>query len=244
MAYYFISDLHLSDNEPHLLELFEYFLTNVLKQNDTLYILGDLFEYWIGEDKHSKAIKQVKTLLLNLKKRHIQWFFLAGNRDFLLGKKFLQDTYGTLLPEKQVITLDQYRILLLHGDTLCSYDVSYQAFRRTVKQKWLQLLFLSLPFFIRKKIVARMRDKSTAQGKMLDKKIMDVAEQTVAEDLEKFQTEIMIHGHVHRPGVHAYWHAKNQQWQWRHVLADWDEKANYLCYNQGHFTLHYLSLPH
>lgn len=244
MSYYFISDLHLSDHEPHLLELFEYFLTNILKQHDTLYILGDLFEYWIGEDKHSKTIQHIKTLLQNLKKRHIQWFFLAGNRDFLLSKKFIHDTHGILLPEKQVITLDQQRLLLLHGDTLCSDDVAYKAFRRKVNKKWLQRLFLSLPFRIRKKIVQRMRAKSIAQGKILDEKIMDASEQTIAEDLEKFQVEIMIHGHVHRPGVHAYWNTQRKQWQWRYVLADWDEKANYLCYHQGQFTLHYLSLPH
>jgi UDP-2,3-diacylglucosamine hydrolase len=242
MAHYFISDLHLSDEQPHLLELFEYFLSNVLKPRDTLYILGDLFEYWVGEDKQSNTIQQVKILLLNLQKRQIEWFFLAGNRDFLLNKTFIAKTHGTLLPEKKCIILDDHPVLLLHGDTLCSNDLAYQAFRRKVTQKWLQHLFLWLPFFIRKKIALQMRKQSSTQGKILDEKIMDVCERTVAEEFEQYQARIMIHGHVHRPGVHAYWQQKNQQWQWRYVLADWDKKANYLRYADGAFTLHYLSM--
>lgn len=243
MADYFISDLHLSDHEPHLFKLFEYFLIAILKPKDMLYILGDLFEYWIGDDGTSNTIQQIKILLSSLQQRHIQWFFLAGNRDFLLNKKFLRQTNGIALSEKTLITRDNQRIMLLHGDTLCTYDLAYQAFRRQVNKKWVQRLFLTLPFFVRQNLVKKMRAKSMAQGKVLDEKIMDVAEETVAEEFEQFQADVMIHGHVHRPGAHAYWRIPTQKWQWRYVLADWDNKANYLVYDKGQFTSHYLSLP-
>jgi UDP-2,3-diacylglucosamine hydrolase len=199
-----------------------------------LYILGDLFEYWIGNDSSSTSVRQIKVLLRNLKQRHIEWFFLSGNRDFLLNKQFLRETHGIMLPEKTLITLDGKRILLLHGDTLCTHDLAYQAFRRQVNKKWLQRLFLSLPFFVRKKLTKKMREKSTVQGKLLDDKMMDVAEEAVTEDFDQFQAEIMIHGHVHRPGIHLY-----QQQQCRYVLADWDRYGNYLCYEHQQFTLGY-----
>ena len=145
MALYFISDLHLSDHQPHLLKLFEHFIQNILMPYDVLYILGDLFEYWIGHNKNSAADIKIHTLLKTLEQRKIKWFFLAGNRDFLVGKKFLQKIHGVQLPEKTLIDLDGQQTLLLHGDTLCTFDVAYQTFRHKVQQKWLQRLFLCQP---------------------------------------------------------------------------------------------------
>jgi UDP-2,3-diacylglucosamine hydrolase len=239
MALYFIADLHLSDRQPHLLKLFEHFIQNILMPNDTLYILGDLFEYWIGSNKNSTTDMQIHRLLKTLKTRKIKWFFLAGNRDFLIGKKLLKNIHGIPLAEKALIDLDGQPTLLLHGDTLCTFDLAYQAFRHKVQQKWLQRLFLSLPFFIRKNLVVRMRKKSEQSGQVLDKKMMDVAEHTVLEEFHAFNANIMIHGHVHLPGIHRYWDEQKQQWLTRYVLADWDAQGNYLCYNNQQLTLAY-----
>lgn len=234
MTTYFISDLHLSDQHPHLLKLFEHFIKEVLHENDQLYILGDLFEYWIGDDQISHTNNVVKRLLKNLQMRKISWYFLAGNRDFLVGKKFLEETNGILLPEKKVITLNGKSVLLLHGDTLCTNDVVYQAFRRKVNQKWLQKLFLMLPFVWRQKLANRLRDRSMAQGQALTEEMMDVAEVSVQEAFHGYQVDVMIHGHVHRPGVHVYTTTI------RYVLADWDTMGNYLRHDdQNGFSLNY-----
>jgi UDP-2,3-diacylglucosamine hydrolase len=233
MTTYFTSDIHLTDTKPQLLKLFEYFIRHILQSGDTLYILGDLFEYWIGDDQTSYVVQTTKTLLKHLAKRRVRWYFLAGNRDFLIGKKFLQETHGILLPEKEIITLNHHKILLLHWDTLCTNDYAYQAWRKKVQKKWLQKLFLMLPLWARQRMADRMRAQSLRQGALLTEMMMDVVEHSVAEEFEKYAVDVIIHGHVHRPAVHIYDTDKM-----RYVLADWDEKGNYLAYD-GQFELKY-----
>jgi UDP-2,3-diacylglucosamine hydrolase len=241
MSTYFISDLHLSDHQPHLLKLFKYFIESILQPHDTLYILGDFFEYWIGDDQTSHVVNHTKQVLKTLARRQIQWYFLAGNRDFLLGKKFLAETHGELLAEKTVVSLGAHRVLLLHGDTLCTNDLAYQAWRRKVQQKWLQKLFLILPLSWRQSIANRMRQKSMMQGQQLTLDMMDVEEKAVQEDLNAYQVNTMIHGHVHRPGIHIFRNEQGLSFT-RYVLADWGTMGNFLRYDGQQFDLVYFNL--
>ncbi len=239
MAIYFISDLHLTDNQPHLNKLFTHFVHHILQPYDTLYILGDWFEYWIGEDFSSLTQKIIVRLLLSLRERKITWYFLAGNRDFLLNEKTLKKYDGHLLPEYYLMTLNQQKTLLLHGDMLCTDDVKYQAWRKKVHQKWLQKLFLILPLKIRKKIADRMREKSQQQAMELTQTMMDVNKESVLKTFSDFKITLMIHGHVHKPGVHFYWDSLKQEWLTRYVLADWDIMGNFLRYDNDQFELAY-----
>jgi UDP-2,3-diacylglucosamine hydrolase len=241
MSTYFISDIHLSDHQPQLLKLFKYFIESILQPNDTLYILGDFFEYWVGDDQYSHMVNQTKQLLKALAQRNIEWYFLAGNRDFLLGKKFLAKTHGKLLAEKTLIPLGAHRVLLLHGDTLCTNDSAYQAWRSKVQKKWLQKLFLFLPLSWRQSIANRMRQKSMMQGQRLTLDMMDVAETAVQEDFDAYQANIMIHGHVHRPGIHIYQNKQGAPLT-RYVLADWGTMGNFLRYDGQQFDLVYFNL--
>jgi UDP-2,3-diacylglucosamine hydrolase len=240
MAIYFISDLHLSEHEPHLTQLFEHFMAQILQPQDTLYILGDLFEYWIGDDQDSATIQRIKTLLKDLAARQIQWYFLAGNRDFLIGKKFLKQTGGNLLPEKYLLTVGPHKVLLLHGDTLCTLDHNYQAFRKKVQQRWVQKLFSLIPLKKRLNIVSKMRQKSQQQGEYLNDAMMDVVEADVMQEFNHYDADIMIHGHVHRPAIHIY---DNQaQKRYRYVLADWNQQGNYLRFDKQGFELRYFDV--
>lgn len=241
MATYFISDIHLSDHQPHLFRLFRFFIQQILQPNDTLYILGDLYEYWIGDDQQSQVVNASKELLKELDKRNISWYFLAGNRDFLVGKKFLKETRGHPLPEKIRIRLGAHHVLLMHGDTLCTNDFAYQAWRRKAMQPWLQKIFLMLPLLWRQSIARRMRAKSMSSGKQLTMEMMDVSAFTVGEEFAIYDVDIMIHGHVHRPGIHHYKNPLTHHPLWRYVLADWDAMGNFLRYDGQRFDLMYFT---
>jgi len=145
MPIYFIADLHLSESHPQLTALFQKFIQEKAVHAQAVYILGDLFDFWIGDDENSPLVQTIKQTIHDLTKRGIACYFIHGNRDFLIGKTFARDTGMTLLPEYAVVDLFGTPTLLCHGDTLCTDDHSYQKFRRTVHQKWLQRLFLLLP---------------------------------------------------------------------------------------------------
>ena len=149
---YFISDLHLSENQPQLAALFFDFMQNLAPNAERVYILGDLFDFWIGDDEQSPLIEQVKNAIKQLTTSGVACYFIHGNRDFLIGKDFAQQTGLQLLPDYQCIDLYGKPTLLCHGDTLCIDDVKYQQFRRKVHQKWRQRLFLCLPLKVRLKI--------------------------------------------------------------------------------------------
>ncbi len=148
---YFIADLHLSETYPELTALFNDFMQNKAQEAQAVYILGDLFDFWIGDDETSPLISQVKHQIKNLTEKGIACYFIHGNRDFLLGKKFAQDCGLTLLPDYHCVDLYGVKTLICHGDTLCIDDVKYQQFRRKVHQKWRQRLFLCLPLKVRLK---------------------------------------------------------------------------------------------
>ena len=220
---YFIADLHLSENRPHLLALFRQFMQEQAPEAEKLYILGDLFDFWIGDDEQSNLISEVQQLIRHLTEKGVPCYFQHGNRDFLIGKKFANACGLTLLPTYQVIDLYGTPTLLCHGDTLCVDDVKYQHYRKKVHQKWRQWLFLHLPLKVRLKIAEKIRAKSRQDKQLKSTEIMDVNADFVQQMFAQFHVTQMIHGHTHRQKHHEippHFH--------RIVLGDWGETSSLL----------------
>lgn len=203
MATLFVADIHLSTQEPAITAGFLHFLQRQAIHADALYILGDLFEAWIGDDDPNALHGQIAAALGALTRGGVPCFFIHGNRDFLLGKQFAAACGMTLLP--QVIPLNLYGrpMVILHGDTLCTDDVAYQRYRRRVHRRWLQRLFLALPLKWRLGIAGRMRADSRRANRDKSEAIMDVNPQAVVDTLAQYKAEWMIHGHTHRPAMHS-----------------------------------------
>ena len=216
---FFISDLHLSETQPELTALFLDFMQNLAPRAEAVYILGDLFDFWIGDDEKSSLIEQVKQAIQHLTTQGIPCYFIHGNRDFLIEKKFAQETSMILLPDYQVIDLYGTPTLLCHGDTLCIDDVKYQQFRRKVHQKWRQWLFLHLPLKVRLKIAEKIRAKSKQDKAHKSDEIMDVNLPFTLKTMQTFNVSQLIHGHTHREAIHQ---EKDKK---RIVLGDW--RTNY-----------------
>ena len=193
MATLFIADLHLCVEEPAITAGFLRFLAGEARKADALYILGDLFEAWIGDDDPNPLHRQMAAAI-------------------------------TLLPEEKVLELYGRRVLIMHGDTLCTDDAGYQAFRAKVHKPWLQMLFLALPLFVRKRIAARMRANSKEANSSKSLAIMDVNQNAVVSAMEKHQVQWLIHGHTHRPAVHEL--IANQQPAFRVVLGAWHTEGS------------------
>ena len=220
---YFIADLHLSENRPHLLALFRQFMQEQAPEAEKLYILGDLFDFWIGDDEQSDLISEVQQLIRHLTEQGVPCYFQHGNRDFLIGKKFANACGLTLLPTYQVIDLYGTPTLLCHGDTLCVDDVKYQHYRKKVHQNWRQWLFLHLPLKVRLKIAEKIRAKSRQDKQLKSTEIMDVNAAFVQQIFTQFHVTQMIHGHTHRQKHHEippHFH--------RIVLGDWGETSSLL----------------
>lgn len=216
---YFISDLHLSENQPKITELFLKFMQQKAPLAERVYILGDLFDFWIGDDEQSPLIEQVKTAIKNLTTSGVKCYFICGNRDFLIGKRFAKETGMEILPDYQLIDLYGKKTLLCHGDTLCIDDVKYQQFRRKVHQTWRQKLFLCLPLFIRLNIANKIRAKSQQDKQSKSSEIMDVNPEFTANKVAERGAELLIHGHTHREHIHT------ENGFIRIVLGDW--KSDY-----------------
>ncbi|AKC32217.1 UDP-2,3-diacylglucosamine diphosphatase [Candidatus Pantoea carbekii] len=197
----FIADIHLSHKEPAVTAVFLHFLETEAQQCDALYLLGDLFEVWLGDDHSNFLIQKIADRLKALK---VPKFFIHGNRDFLLGQRFACASGMVLLPEEQVLTLYGQRILIMHGDTLCTDDASYQHFRSTVHKRWLQRLFLILPVYLRGQITALVRASSKQVNQNKSISVMDVNQQTVEDVMIHQQVNMLIHGHTHRPAIHNF----------------------------------------
>ncbi|HBU8849421.1 UDP-2,3-diacylglucosamine diphosphatase [Citrobacter sp. Cs237] len=224
MATLFIADLHLCTEEPAITAGFLRFLAGEARQADALYILGDLFEAWIGDDDPLPLHRQIAAAIKAVVDAGVPCFFIHGNRDFLLGKRFARESGMILLPQEKVLTLYGRRILIMHGDTLCTDDHGYQAFRAKVHQRWLQTLFLALPLFIRKRVAAKMRAGSKAANSSKSLAIMDVNQDAVVAGMEKHQVQWLIHGHTHRPNVHTL--TANGQPAFRVVLGAWHSEGS------------------
>ncbi len=224
MATLFIADLHLQTEEPAITAGFLRFLAGEARHADALYILGDLFEAWIGDDDPNPLHQHIARAIKALVDSGVPCYFIHGNRDFLLGKRFARESGMTLLPEEQRLELYGRPLLILHGDTLCIDDAGYQAFRAKVHTPWIQKLFLMLPLFIRQKIAARMRADSKAANSHKSMEIMDVNPQAVVDVMEKHHVQWLIHGHTHRPDVHTL--TANGEPAYRVVLGAWHTEGS------------------
>ena len=224
MTTLFIADLHLCTEEPAITAGFLRFLAGEARQADALYILGDLFEAWIGDDDPNPLHREIAAAIKAVVDSGVPCFFIYGNRDFLIGKRFARESGMTLLPQEKVLDLYGRRVLILHGDTLCTDDAGYQAFRAKVHQRWLQTLFLALPLCIRKRVAARMRADSKAANSSKSLEIMDVNKHAVIAEMEKHHVQWLIHGHTHRPDVHPL--TANGEPAFRVVLGAWHREGS------------------
>ncbi|MCE2593446.1 UDP-2,3-diacylglucosamine diphosphatase [Motilimonas cestriensis] len=234
MSTYFIADLHLTESRPDITALFLQFLATEARQADALYILGDLFEIWLGDDIQTPLTKQVAKALSDLSQSGVPCYYIHGNRDFMLGERYARLCDMTILAEKSLVQLYGETALLLHGDTLCTEDEAYQNYRKWVYKPWLRMLFLALPKFVRAKIGEKIRTSSKNQSKEKQqqrKEIMDVYPPAVQEDCLKFGVNLMIHGHTHRPAIHEF--EINQSPATRIVLGDWYEQGSMLLVNSA-----------
>ncbi|MDM3871111.1 UDP-2,3-diacylglucosamine diphosphatase [Porticoccus sp. W117] len=215
MTTLFISDLHLAPERPEITQAFYDFLNGEAREAKELYILGDLFEAWVGDDDPSEFLADIKRQLRSLSDSGTHIYFLHGNRDFMVGKRFAKATGCTLLPEHHVIDLYGERVLLLHGDTLCTDDLAYQKFRRKVRNPLGTWLLGRLPLKKRLQIAADWRNKSMNANSNKSSNIMDVNGDEVERFFNQFGVKTMIHGHTHRPARHHHDGGE------RIVLGDW-----------------------
>ena len=219
----FIADLHLSPATPALNQAFQSFLQAHAGQVDALYILGDLFEFWLGDDDRRPFSRQCCAWLAEFA-RHTPVFLLRGNRDFLLGSRFARDSGVTLLADPHPLTLYGQPYLLSHGDGLCTDDLAYQRFRARVHQRWLQRLFLALPLGWRARLVGAVRQETGQAKAHKPAAIMDVNRQAVDALLDHAAPgSILIHGHTHRPAQHQWLHAGQVRQRW--VVRDWHREG-------------------
>jgi UDP-2,3-diacylglucosamine hydrolase len=223
----FISDLHLTEERPEANERFIGFLEDKARSAEALYILGDFFEYWIGDDDLGEPFNAVIAgLLKDLTQRGVQLHLMHGNRDFLIGERFCAATGARLLDDPTVAEISGVKTLLMHGDTLCTDDVEYQAWRRKARSPHFQAEFLAKPIAERRHAVMQMREKSKEVMQAKTEQIMDVNDDAVRQALRRHGVRRLIHGHTHRPGRHAI-DVDGQRCE-RWVLPDWYGRGGYV----------------
>lgn len=213
MTYLFISDLHLSPDHPRLVRGFLALLKEYQTKNTQLYILGDWFNVWIGDDYTAPWLDEIINALQKFSSAGNQVYFQVGNRDFALGQKFLDQFDGILLPDVYNLEINHMKIRLEHGDALCTDDIAYQRFRKVIRNPVLLGLIKRTPLSFRQKLANGFRKKSSETKQLKSYDIMDVNAQAVQSAIE--QVDYLIHGHTHRPEIHQI---QNKQ---RIVLGDW-----------------------
>ncbi len=237
MTTLFISDLHLDAERPQMTQLFGEFIDTEARNADALYILGDLFEAWVGDDDPSDVGDVVATKLAALSEGGVPVYFIRGNRDFLLGDAFARRAGMTILSDPAVIMLYGTPAVLMHGDTMCTDDVAYQQFRTQTRHPDWQKQFLAQPLpariaFAQQARAASKAHQSGLQSRGMMETITDVSPSTVDATFARYGIDTIIHGHTHRPATHA--HAAGQ----RIVLGDWYEQGSVLrASNHGRFVL-------
>ena len=228
MSTLFISDLHLCSGRPQSTRAFFGFLEREARGADALYILGDLFEYWVGDDDLDDPFNaEVVAALARLVAGGVPVYLMHGNRDFVIGAAFARASGVQLLPDPTVLDLYGHAVLLMHGDTLCTLDLEYQAFRREARsQAWIERL-LGQPLAERKAAVEALRRKSEQEKRIKAPEIMDVAPAEVEAQLRRHGYPRLIHGHTHRPARHLHIVDGHACERW--VLADWYQGGSYLA---------------
>ena len=225
MAYCFISDLHLQESRPDITKAFLEFLDDTASKAEKLYILGDLFEAWIGDDDQNNFISEIQAALLKTNKT-TKIFFLHGNRDFLIGTKFASSSGFELLHDLTIEEMFGNNVLLMHGDLLCTEDYDYQAFRKTSRDPKWQDEFLNKSIKERREIALNLRTISKEATEIKKDEIMDVSTTEVIRIMEESSVNLLIHGHTHRPKSHNI--KVNDQPAERIVLGDWDTYGWYI----------------
>lgn len=240
MTTLFISDLHLESTRPATTTLFLDFLERRARHAEALYILGDLFEAWIGDDDDAEPGGAVAAALRTLTDQGVPTYFLHGNRDFLLGERFAAASGIQLLPESWVIKLAGERVLLLHGDTLCTDDIEYQAFRAQVRDPAWRARTLALPLTQRRALAGQLRETSQQATRQKAADITDVNPAAVDQALRAQGVHRLIHGHTHRPALH-HWSLDGQSAR-RAVLGDWHDQGSVLVCDAAGWRLEPLPL--
>ena len=218
MTYLFIADLHLSPEHPRLVRGFLALLESYKNKNTQLYILGDWFNAWIGDDYSAPWLDEIINALKQFNQAGNQVYFQVGNRDFVLGQRFLNQFNGILLPDVDTLKIGHIQIRLEHGDLLCTDDVSYQKFRKIIRNPLLLGFLKSMPLSFRQKLANGFRKKSHASQKNKTYEIMDVNQHAVEKALKN--VDVLIHGHTHKPMIH------DVNGKPRIVLGDWREKTS------------------
>ena len=235
----FISDIHLNGTQPAITAQFVSFLKHQASQADALYILGDLFEFWIGDDDPDPTYAHVQSELRVLTASGVPCYVMHGNRDFLLGQAFCKRTGCQLIKEGSIIDLYGQRVLLRHGDSLCTDDIAYQRLRRILRNPITLGILQILSIKQRQQLAQRIRQESRKHTQQTTNYIMDVNHDAVRRDMENTQVKWLIHGHTHRPNIHQDVLGNNQGT--RIVLGDWHQQGSVLSWSAEGYQL--LTLP-
>ncbi|MBD9484466.1 UDP-2,3-diacylglucosamine diphosphatase [Pseudomonas sp. PDM14] len=218
-----ISDLHLEEQRPDISRAFVHFLAERAPQAEALYILGDFFEVWIGDDAMSPFQHDIARALRQLSDSGTRVYLMHGNRDFLIGQAFCREAGCTLLKDPSLIQVGGEPVLLMHGDSLCTLDVGYMKLRRVLRNPLTLFILRHLPLATRHKLARKLRNESRAQTRMKASEIVDVTPEEVPKVMAAFGVRTLIHGHTHRPATHTL-DVDGQPAQ-RIVLGDWDKQA-------------------
>ncbi|MDP3561193.1 MAG: UDP-2,3-diacylglucosamine diphosphatase [Legionellaceae bacterium] len=226
----FISDLHLHPDMPEITQQFYEFIKWAAVYTKNIYILGDFFHVWPGDDAIDEWSGAIADQLAWLAAQGVAVYFMHGNRDFLLGNQFFARANLRKLPEASVIKLGQERVAVVHGDCYCTHDTGHQWLRRLTRNKLFSTLFLTLPYTFRARIVQQVRQYSqTNRSKPLTK--MEVVVPVMLRHLRRLRVHQVIHGHIHQPGLNLHTNKWGNYKQY--VLSDWDEKPTLVCYNKS-----------
>ncbi|MCS3468363.1 UDP-2,3-diacylglucosamine hydrolase [Pseudomonas sp. JUb42] len=230
-----ISDLHLEEQRPDITQAFLDLLTGRARTAKALYILGDFFEAWIGDDAMSPFQRSICQALRDLSDSGTEIFLMHGNRDFMLGQAFCKAAGCTLLNDPSVIPMNGEPVLLMHGDSLCTRDEAYMRLRRYLRHPLTLWILRHLPLRTRHKLARKLRSESRAQTRMKANDIVDVTPEEVPRIMSQYGVRTLIHGHTHRPAIHKL--QVNDQTAQRIVLGDWDRQGWALQVDEQGFNL-------
>ena len=229
MATYFLADIHLTENRPEITAAFLATLAVLARDADAIYLLGDLYDYWLGDDLASPYQQRIAAALAALP---CPLYYQHGNRDFLLDTAYAQTAHLRILPERHTLNLGDHTVLIEHGDLLCTDDRGYQRLRRILRCRPLQWLYYRLPRALRRRIATKLRAQSQARTRRKTARITDTNPAAIHAALQNARATLLIHGHTHRPAVHQLDDGNTV-----YVLGDWRPHGEILRYANGAFTL-------
>ncbi|WP_331828262.1 UDP-2,3-diacylglucosamine diphosphatase [Candidatus Blochmannia sp. SNP] len=243
MSILFVSDIHLRSESPDVTDGFLNFLNYCAIRAQSLYILGDLFEIWLGDDDYKSLHINIAKALKRLQQKKISCYFIHGNRDFLLGEKYAKACGMTLLSSKQILKLKSgKKIVILHGDTLCTDDKLYQLFRKCFRNIVAQRLFLLLPLSVRSRIFGIIRSCCVRHKQCKSKKKLNINLRIATDILVKNHADIMIHGHTHQPTIYKIFGSKKDMLNIM-VLGGWNKYGSMIEVNEENNNIVFMEFP-